>query len=80
MKRVNFNMEEDCHALMKAMCALRGESVSEYVNQCMVETFFKRVKEDEQVKQMFLARDYKEGTKAYRLKAQLLEEEAAKNG
>jgi truncated hemoglobin YjbI len=68
-------MEEDCHALMKAMCALRGESVSEYINKCMVETFFKRVKEDEQVKQMFLAREYKIGTKAYNLKQQLLAEQ-----
>ena len=79
MKRVNFNMEEECHALMKAMCALRGESVSEYVNQCMLESFTKRIKEDEQVKQMFMSREYKEGTRAYRLKAQITEE-TAKNG
>ena len=79
MKRVNFNMEEECHALMKAMCALRGESVSEYVNTCLLESFIQRLNEDEQVKQMFMSREYKEGTRAYRLKAQLLEENA-KNG
>ena len=79
MKRVNFNMEEECHALMKAMCALRGESVSEYVNTCLLESFIQRLNEDEQVKQMFMSREYKEGSKAYRLKAQLLQE-AAKNG
>lgn len=72
MKRVNFNMDEECHALMKAMCALRGESVSEYVNQCMLESFTKRIKEDEQVKQMFMSREYKTGSKAYNLKQQLL--------
>jgi glycerol-3-phosphate O-acyltransferase len=79
MQRVNFNMEEECHALMKAMCALRGESVSEYVNTCLLESFIQRIKEDEQVRQMFMSREYKENTKAYRLKAQLLQE-AAKNG
>ena len=71
-------MEEECHALMKAMCALRGESVSEYVNTCLLESFIQRLNEDEQVKQMFMSREYKEGSKAYRLKAQLLQE-AAKN-
>jgi|TARA_B100000073_G_scaffold334724_1_gene327567 hypothetical protein len=79
MQRVNFNMEPECHALMKAMCALRGESVSEYVNSCLLESFLQRLHEDEQVRQMFMSREYKEGTKAYRLKAQLLEEDA-KNG
>jgi hypothetical protein len=72
MKRVNFNMEEECHALMKAMCALRGESVSEYVNQCILESFIQRVNEDEQVKQMFMNRDYKIGSKAYNLKQSIL--------
>jgi hypothetical protein len=74
MKRVNFNMEEECHALMKAMCALRGESVSEYVNTCLLESFTQRVNEDEQVKQMFMSRDYAVGTKAYHLKEQLKQE------
>ena len=59
---------------MKAMCALRGESVSEYVNQCMLESFTKRIKEDEQVKQMFMSRDYKKGSKAYCLKEELKQE------
>ena len=72
MKRVNFNMEEECHALMKAMCALRGESVSEYVNHCLLESFTQRINEDEQVKQMFMSREYKIGSKAYNLKQQLL--------
>jgi len=72
MKRVNFNMEEECHALMKAMCALRGESVSEYVNTSLLESFTKRVKEDEQVKQMFMNRDYRIGSKAYNLKQEIL--------
>ena len=75
MQRVNFNMEPECHALMKAMCALRGESVSEYVNSCLLESFLQRLNEDEQVKQMFLAREYKIGTKAYNLKQQLLAEQ-----
>ena len=74
MRRVNFNMEEDCHALMKAMCALRGESVSEYINTILIESFLQRLNEDEQVKQMFMSREYKEGSKAYYLKEQLKQE------
>ncbi len=66
-------MDPQWHVLLKAMCALRGESVSEYINTCLLESFIQRVNEDEQVKQMFMSRQYRVGSKPYALKQQILE-------
>ena len=73
-KRVNFNMNEECHALLKGVCALKGVTVSEYVYNVIAEEFYRLVREDKQVQSMFLAGDYKEGGNAYRLKELLIEE------
>tara|TARA_R100000315_G_C5225294_1_gene136479 strand:- start:117 stop:350 length:234 start_codon:yes stop_codon:yes gene_type:complete len=71
MKRVNFNMASECHALLKGVCALKGVTVSEYVYEIIAEDFRRLVKTDIQVQQMFLAGEYPVGTKAYSLKEQL---------
>ena len=73
-KRVNFNMNEECHALLKGVCALKGVTVSEYVYNVIAEEFYRLVREDNQVQSMFLAGTYKEGGNAYRLKELLIEE------
>ena len=74
MKRVNFNMDADCHALLKGVCALKSTTVSEYVYKVIAEDFFRLVKSDNQVQTMFLAGQYKEGSKASILKQTLIEE------
>ena len=74
VKRVNFNMAEECHALLKGVCALKGVTVSEYVYNVIAEDFHRLVRKDKQVQSMFLAGDYKEGGNAYRLKETLMEE------
>ena len=74
MKRVNFNMDSECHALLKGVCALKGVTVSEYVYKVITEDFHRLVKEDIQVQQMFVAGEYPVGTKAYALKVQLMKE------
>jgi hypothetical protein len=73
-KRVNFNMQEHCHALLKSVCALKGITVSEYVYGLVAEEFRTLVKTDNQVQTMFLGGTYREGTKAYLLKQSLIEE------
>ena len=73
-KRVNFNMQEQCHALLKSVCALKGVTVSEYVYKILAEDFHKLIREDNQVQTMFLAGTYLEGSKAYLLKQSLIEE------
>ena len=73
-KRVNFNMEDQCHALLKSVCALRGVSVSEYVYKVLADDFHKLIREDNQVQTMFLNGTYRNGSRAYLLKESLIEE------
>lgn len=74
VKRVNFNMDAECHALLKGVCALKGVTISEYVQDIINEDFLRKVREDKQIQTMFLAGDYKEGTPASIFKQALLEE------
>ena len=74
MKRVNFNMDAECHALLKGVCALKGVTLSAYVYKVLYENFLRTVREDKQVQTMFLAGTYEEGGAAYRLKELLTEE------
>lgn len=73
-KRVNFDMDAECHALLKGVCALKNQTVSEYVNNVLTESFRRLVKEDNQVQSMFLAGTYKVEGNAYVLKESLIEE------
>lgn len=73
-KRVNFNIEEECHTLLKSVCALKGLSVSEYVYQVLTEDFKVLVRTDTQVQHMFLAGEYKTGSSAHAIKQDLLAE------
>ena len=74
VKRVNFNMQDHCHTLLKSVCALKGVTVSEYVYELVAVEFRRLIKEDNQVQTMFLNGTYKEGSKAYVLKQSLIEE------
>ena len=71
MKRVNFNMAPECHALLKGVCALKGVTVSEYVYKVLEEDFYKLVIADNQVQQILINGDYPKGSKAYNLKEQI---------
>ena len=39
VKRVNFNMNAECHALLKGVSALKGKTLSEYVYEIITEEF-----------------------------------------
>ena len=67
-------MNEECHALLKGVTALKGKTLGEYCYEIITENFYKLVREDNQVQSMFLAGTYKEGGSAYRLKELLIEE------
>ena len=73
-KRVNFNMDDQCHALLKSVCALKGVSLSEYVYKVLADDFHKLIRENNQVQTMFLGGTYRIGSKAYLLKELLIEE------
>lgn len=61
-------MEDECHALLKSVCALKGITVSDYINDLVASKFEELVRTDEQVRQMFLSGNYSNGCKAQTLK------------
>ena len=73
-KRVNFNMDEQCHALLKSVCALKGVTVSDYVYKVLAEDFHKLIRENNQVQTMFLGGTYRKGSSAYLLKESFIDE------
>ncbi len=68
LKRVNFSMPDECHALLKSVCALKGINMGDWIYQCVHDDFVKRAFEDQQVRQMVLSGTYQPGSKAYSLK------------
>ena len=74
MKRVNFNIDAEWHALLKGVCALKRVTISEHIYEIIKGDFEKRIREDNQVQTMFLAGTYHEGSTAYLLKQSLIEE------
>ena len=79
MKRINFNMAPECHALLKSVCALKGVSVSEYVYKVVREDFQQLVNSDNQVQQMLMNGTYPIGSKAYALKERIRKESSLTN-
>ena len=78
VKRINFNMADECHALLKSVCALKGVTLSDYVYDLIALEFAELVKNDPQVKQMFMSADYPEGSRAAALKLKTIEEDLSK--
>ena len=74
MKRVNFNIDAECHALLKGVCALKGVTVFDYVYKLLFEEFQKLIRENNQMQTMFLGGTYTKGSTAYVLKESLIEE------
>ena len=73
MKRINFSMPDECHALLKSVCALKGVNMGDHILECVQADFNKRVLEDKQVQQIVLAGTYQPGTNAYSLKESIEE-------
>ena len=74
MKRVNFNMAPECHALLKSVCALKRVTVSDYVYNLIAREFEQLVREDDQVRQMFLNGEYSAKCRAQVLKEKIINE------
>ena len=72
VKRVNFNMAPECHALLKSVCALKRVTVSEYVYSLIAKEFASLVENDPVVREMFLRGEYPKGSKAQALKEKTL--------
>ena len=73
LKRVNFYMAPECHALLKSVCALKNITVSEYVYDLIKVDFEYLLDTEPQVRYMFLAADYPDGSNAQRLKNKIID-------
>ena len=69
-------MPDECHALLKSVCALKGINMGEHIYNCVHDDFLKRAFEDHQIQQIVLAGTYQPGTNAYHLREQILREQA----
>ena len=74
VKRVNFNMADECHALLKSVCALKGVTVSDYVYDLLSKEFENLVRTDPQVRQLFLSGNYPADSRAFLLKCKIINE------
>jgi len=66
-------MAPECHALLKSVCALKGVSVSDYVYALIRVDFEYLLNTEPQVREMFLAADYPDGSNAQRLKNKFID-------
>jgi hypothetical protein len=74
VKRINLNVDNDIHSLLKSICALKGVTLSEWVYNLLLREFEYLFKNDEQLRQMFLSGEYVAGSKAALLKAKIKNE------
>ena len=70
-KRISFTMDEQCAALLKSICALKGVSVSDYCYQLIREDFIKDVYEDGRIRELFMRGTYRPGSNAQALQEQV---------
>ena len=77
MKRVSFNMADECAQLLKSACALKGVNQGEWIYMCVAEHFTKLALEDPQIQQLVLTGTYQPGSRAYSLKESILEANTA---
>ena len=72
MKRVNFNIEPDCHLLLKSACAIRNISVSDYVYKLICSDFERLIDTDPRIREMFVAGEYCPSSRAEQLKKKIM--------
>ena len=74
IKRVNFNMATECHALLKSACAMKCITISDYVYNLIADDFAKNCRMDPQFRQLLAAGEYPVNSRAARLKVQIQSE------
>lgn len=71
IKRVNFNMEDECHALLKGACALQGVTVSDFIYDLIATKFEELVASDTRIHAMFMRGTYPEGSRCIKLRKRI---------
>ena len=70
-KRISFTMESECAALLKSICALKGISVSDHCYQLIRQDFQDDVRNNDQIRDLFLRGEYRPGSNAQALKEEV---------
>lgn len=71
VKRINVNVPDECHHLLKNTCTQMGVTVNEFAHQATSMAIYKAALENDHLKQIILAMKFEECGKAYRLQVAL---------
>ena len=67
LKRVNINIPDECHHLLKTTCVALGVSINDFVHQACQEAIRKHANEDEHLRNVVASLNYPEDTLAAQL-------------
>lgn len=67
-------MSSECHALLKSYCAIKDRTVSDYCYDLIADDFREACRTDPQIRHLLTSGSYPLGSRADRLKQQIIEE------
>lgn len=71
LKRVNINIPDECHHLLKTTCVALGISINDFVHKACQEAIFKHSKEDEHLRNVVVSLRFPEDSKAFKLQQRI---------
>ena len=71
MKRVQVQLEPDCHKILKCVCAHMGITMSEFYNRAGIHLMREALKTDKQLTQLIQSIPLKPGSRAYKQMEQI---------
>jgi len=67
-------MASECHALLKSYCAIKNITVSDHCYDLIAHDFAEACRTDPQIRNLLISGKYRPGSKAERLKQQIIQE------
>lgn len=67
LKRVNINIPDECHHLLKTTCVALGISINDFVHEACQDAIRKRANDDEHLRNVVVSLNFPEDTLAAKL-------------
>lgn len=71
MKRINVNVEDDCHRLLTTVVAVLGIPANEFIYDVLASNLLKTALNNKEVQQIVLSLKFHDGSRAHLLQQQL---------
>ena len=71
MKRVNINIPDECHQLLKTTCVALGISINDFVHKACQEAIYNHTKEYEHLRNVLVSLSFPEDSKAFKLQQRI---------